>query len=148
MNSTKLRSPDKFDPESVGTVVQSELDEVLYISQTSDSATETTSRTKEDLQAATAPSFLMSDPSIQKIDLRILFQADNWTTKLHRERYSQWAVRIGFINAVGKVIPDAWLPGIGKPLPQVQDSADPVHSGKRAGVPSRKRNQVHDPVQR
>ena len=44
------------------------------------------------------------------LDLRLLFAQDNWTTKLHKQRYSEWATKHGFIWAVGKRIPDAWLP--------------------------------------
>lgn len=43
------------------------------------------------------------------IDLRILFAQDNWTTKLHKQRYSAWAAKHGFIWAVGKRIPADWL---------------------------------------
>lgn len=43
------------------------------------------------------------------IDLRILFASDNWCTKLHKQRYSEWAAKHGFRWAVGKRIPDGWL---------------------------------------
>lgn len=82
-----------------------------------------------------------------EVDLRILFQADNYCTKLHRERYSEWASRIGFKFAVGKVLPESWLSRIGRSLPQVSDPTDAVHSGKRARLPRRQRDQVHDAVQ-
>lgn len=45
------------------------------------------------------------------LDLRLLFQANNWTTKLKRERYMDWGLRNGFVCHVGKVVPRAWLEG-------------------------------------
>ena len=45
------------------------------------------------------------------LDLRILFAVDNWTTKLHKQRYSDWATKHGLVFAVGKVIPREWLEG-------------------------------------
>lgn len=47
------------------------------------------------------------------IDLRLLFAADNWCTKLHKLRYSSWAAKHGFRHAIGKTIPTEWLRGIG-----------------------------------
>jgi hypothetical protein len=44
-----------------------------------------------------------------EIDLRLLFGADNWTTKLHKQRYSEWATKQGFRYAIGKRIPDDWI---------------------------------------
>lgn len=43
------------------------------------------------------------------IDLRLLFAYDNWITKLHKLRYSEWAKKHGFQWAVGKTIPAEWL---------------------------------------
>lgn len=43
-----------------------------------------------------------------EIDLRILFAADNWCTKLHKQRYSEWASKHGFKFAVGTRIPAVW----------------------------------------
>lgn len=42
------------------------------------------------------------------IDLRILFQQDNYLTKAKTSRYSDWAEKKGFKWAVGS-IPDEWL---------------------------------------
>lgn len=41
--------------------------------------------------------------------LRILFAADNWCTKAHKQRYTSWAERNGFIFAVGRILPREWL---------------------------------------
>ena len=41
--------------------------------------------------------------------LHLLFQADNWTTNLHKQRYSSWAKQVGIPYAVGKTIPDSWV---------------------------------------
>jgi len=35
------------------------------------------------------------------IDLRFLFQSDNWLTKTKTKRYSQWATQKGFLSATG-----------------------------------------------
>lgn len=43
------------------------------------------------------------------LDLRLLFAYDNWCTKLHKQRYSEWAEAHGFKWAVGKRIPNEWL---------------------------------------
>lgn len=43
-----------------------------------------------------------------RYDIRILFQRDNWTTKRHRERYSDWCERKGVKYAVGEEIPEEW----------------------------------------
>jgi hypothetical protein len=51
-----------------------------------------------------------------EIDLRILFAVDNWTTKLHKQRYSEWASKHGFLWAVGKVVPEAWVTSFGGKL--------------------------------
>ncbi len=38
----------------------------------------------------------------------IIFSQDNYTTKLKRERYSDWAARNGFQYTVGRSIPKEW----------------------------------------
>lgn len=45
------------------------------------------------------------------LDLRILFESDNWMTKAHLMRYSDWAERHGFPFAVSKLgrVPESWL---------------------------------------
>lgn len=40
--------------------------------------------------------------------ISILFAADNWCTKRHKARYSDWARANGFEFHVGKTIPVAW----------------------------------------
>lgn len=41
--------------------------------------------------------------------ISILFSADNWCTKRHKQRYSEWAKANGFEYHVGKTIPAVWL---------------------------------------
>jgi len=40
--------------------------------------------------------------------IRILFASDNWLTKKHLARYSDWARKEGFEYSVGKTIPVSW----------------------------------------
>lgn len=49
--------------------------------------------------------FLRTGP---KLDLRFVFQRDNWTTNRHTERYTDWAKRHGCKSALGE-IPEDWL---------------------------------------
>lgn len=51
--------------------------------------------------------FKRSNPNVR---VRLLFAADNWCTKAKRQRYSDWAKANGFELAVGKRVPDAWIP--------------------------------------
>lgn len=44
-----------------------------------------------------------------ELDLRLLFAADNWCTKLHKQRYSQWATKHDIKWAVGQRVPDSWI---------------------------------------
>lgn len=41
-------------------------------------------------------------------DIRLVFQSDNWLTKAHKRRYSDWAKEHGFPYAIGSV-PKEWL---------------------------------------
>ena len=41
------------------------------------------------------------------LDLRLVFQSDNWTTKKHTQRYTEWATKHGF-PCVVREIPDSW----------------------------------------
>lgn len=41
--------------------------------------------------------------------LSVLLMNDNWTTKKHTQRYSDWCRKQGFDVAVGKSIPEAWV---------------------------------------
>ena len=43
------------------------------------------------------------------LDIRILFQRDNFLYKGSKTKYSQWAESVGYIWAVGKEVPKAWL---------------------------------------
>jgi hypothetical protein len=36
-----------------------------------------------------------------ELDLRFLFMRDNWLTKAHKSRYSDWAKRIGYPYSIG-----------------------------------------------
>lgn len=53
--------------------------------------------------------FLRGHP---EVDLRFLFQRDNWLTGKHKSRYSDWARRLGVKWAVGTKVPEEWLRGI------------------------------------
>lgn len=44
----------------------------------------------------------------QDADIRLLFQTDGWTTKSHKQRYSDWAEKHGFEWAVGEEVPEDW----------------------------------------
>lgn len=41
--------------------------------------------------------------------LSVLLQKDNWCTKTHKERYSEWCRKIGFDVFVGNEIPPEWI---------------------------------------
>jgi hypothetical protein len=43
------------------------------------------------------------------LDIRMLFQADNWLTKKKATRYSDWCERNGFIYHIGEVVPSEWI---------------------------------------
>ena len=43
------------------------------------------------------------------IDIRILFQQDNYISKAKTTRYSEWAEKNGFPWAIGVSLPDKWL---------------------------------------
>lgn len=51
-------------------------------------------------------SVLASHPGI---DLRFLFQRDNWLTKKKKHKYSDWALKNGVQFAIGDRIPDEWV---------------------------------------
>lgn len=42
-------------------------------------------------------------------DLRFVFQRDNWITRKHKSRYSDWADEHKIPYAIGDKIPDSWL---------------------------------------
>jgi len=43
------------------------------------------------------------------LDIRMLFQADNWLTRKKATRYSDWCKRHGFTYHVGEDIPYDWI---------------------------------------
>lgn len=43
------------------------------------------------------------------LDLRIMFQRDNFISKKSRTRYSDWATKQGFLWALGTEVPEEWL---------------------------------------
>jgi len=44
-----------------------------------------------------------------ELDIRMLFQADNWLTKKKATRYSDWCERNGFVYHIGEVVPSEWI---------------------------------------
>jgi len=44
-----------------------------------------------------------------ELDIRMLFQADNWLTRKKATRYSDWCERNGFIYHVGEQVPSEWV---------------------------------------
>lgn len=55
--------------------------------------------------------FVRSRPDVQ---IRFLFGADNWTTKRHVQRYTDWCRERGITCAVGDRIPETWVEPEGK----------------------------------
>jgi hypothetical protein len=43
------------------------------------------------------------------LDIRLWFQRDNWVTKKHNMRYSEWAEKNGFKYHVGETLPKEWF---------------------------------------
>jgi len=43
--------------------------------------------------------------------LYVLFQRDNWTTRIRREKYTGWCARHNVTCAVGPTIPQEWILG-------------------------------------
>ena len=43
------------------------------------------------------------------LDIRMLFQADNWLTRKKKQRYSDWCERNGFTYHVGEQVPSDWV---------------------------------------
>lgn len=43
------------------------------------------------------------------LDLRFVFQRDNWITKKHISKYSDWAEKLGLKYYVGNEIPKEWF---------------------------------------
>lgn len=42
------------------------------------------------------------------VTVRILFQCDNYLTKKHKKRYTEWAAANGYESAVGEHVPEGW----------------------------------------
>lgn len=47
--------------------------------------------------------------SYPDLDLRFIFQRDNWITKKHKSKYSDWCEKLGLKWTVGDRVPDSWL---------------------------------------
>jgi len=43
------------------------------------------------------------------LDIRMLFQSDNWLTRKKKQRYSDWCERNGFVYHVGEQVPSDWV---------------------------------------
>ena len=43
------------------------------------------------------------------VEIYMIFQRDNWMTKNHKAKYSDWASKEGFQWAVGTDVPKGWL---------------------------------------
>lgn len=48
-----------------------------------------------------------------EIDLRFLFQRDNWITPKHKSKYSDWCDKVGVKYHVGTSVPEDWVSGAG-----------------------------------
>lgn len=44
-----------------------------------------------------------------ELDIRLWFQRDNWLTKTHKQRYSDWAKKYGFQYHIGDTLPKDWF---------------------------------------
>jgi len=63
---------------------------------------------KGKLDAQARVKLLAIKSSNPELDLRLVFQTDNWTTKKHTQRYTDWATKHGFPCCV-REIPKSWL---------------------------------------
>jgi len=63
---------------------------------------------KGNLDSKTRTKMLAVKASNPDIDLRFLFMYDNWITKKHKARYSDWCIRNNFLFAFME-IPEDWL---------------------------------------
>jgi hypothetical protein len=50
--------------------------------------------------------FILSRPDVK---VAILFGYDNWTTRKHLQRYTEWCAERGITAAVGDRIPEGWV---------------------------------------
>jgi hypothetical protein len=68
------------------------------------------------------------------VDLRFIFAADNWVTKKHARRYSDWCRERGIKYAVGQEIPEEWVEEASKSI--ASDPPTTLHpEPKRGGMP-------------
>ena len=44
-----------------------------------------------------------------EIDLRFLFQRDNWITKKHKSKYSDWCKKLDLKYHIGTEVPQKWI---------------------------------------
>lgn len=90
------------------------------------------------------------------VDLRFLFASDNWVTKQHKRRYSDWCRERGIKYALGTSIPREWaeeaenLRQGGASTPPRTLHVPPVRNGanrlnRAPTVQRRKRDKVHLP---
>lgn len=50
--------------------------------------------------------FLKGHP---EIDLRFIFMRDNWITKKHKSKYSDWCTKLGIKYHIGTEVPKEWV---------------------------------------
>lgn len=65
--------------------------------------------TKGLFTAADRKKMLLVKEAYPWMDIRMVFQADNWITKAKKMRYSEWAERHGFMWYVGHAPPADWF---------------------------------------
>lgn len=58
-----------------------------------------------------------------EIDLRFLFQRDNWLTGRHKHKYSDWAKKLGIKYAIGTEVPQGWVDEVLPRGPDVGNTA-------------------------
>lgn len=61
------------------------------------------------LDAGTRKKMRLVRAAYPHLDIRFIFQADNWVTKAKKQRYSQWAEANGFKWWVGTCPPEEWF---------------------------------------
>lgn len=61
------------------------------------------------LSAQDRSKYKMVRAAYPHLDIRFIFQADNWVTKAKKQRYSQWAEANGFKWWVGTCPPEEWF---------------------------------------
>lgn len=79
--------------------------------------------------------------SRKDVDLRFLFAVDNWVTKKHARRYSDWCRERGIKYAVGSQIPQEWFEEASKSV--ACDPPSSLHPKPQRSRVSR-RNRAHD----